>query len=332
MTDQWPEECDPGPVSERIARIFVENFKTKEDWDRLVEAQRRHDLEVYGHYPPLLVPTEPKAQLGEVILPAPVDPNASWRQAILSPGIVLSMGKRDSGKSVTNYFLLESFRYQLAPYVVGAPSKAKKLLPDYIGTVPTIEDLPCDSIDLIDEAYLFYHSRGSSAAVSKEMSQLLNLSRQRNQLLLFVSQEARQLDKNIASAASVFLFKDLGMLQLEFDRPELKKVMTLAKDALDLQPGDKRPWSYVYSPDADFMGLLRNPLPSFWKPGLSKLYAAELGTGSGRAAIKPTPQEKAQLAIELRRQRFSYSQIASQLGVTKSTVSNYLRNYPYSSK
>ncbi len=331
MTDQWPEECDPGAVAERIARIFMDKFKTKEDWDRLLEAQRRR-LEVHGHYPQLLVPAEPHARLGEVILPAPVDPYSRWREAILSPGIVLSMGKRDSGKSVTNYWLLELFRYHLAPYVVGAPSKARKLLPDYIGTVPTIEDLPCDSIGLIDEAYLFYHSRGSSAAASKDMSQLLNLSRQRNQVLLFVSQEARQLDKNIASAASVFLFKDLGMLQLEFDRQELKKVMTLAKDALDLQPGDKQPWSYVYSPDADFMGLLRNPLPGFWKPGLSKLYAAELGTGSSRAAIKPTRQEKAQLAIELHRQGFSYSQIGSQLGVTKSTVSNYLRNYPYSSK
>ena len=110
------------------------------------------------------------------------------------------------------------------------------------------------------------------------MSQLLNLSRQRNQTLLFVTQEARQLDKNIASSASVYLIKDLGMLQLEFDRPELKRVIALAKEALDRQPGDNRPWTYVYSPDADFKGLLTNPLPSFWKPGLSKFFRGGAGS------------------------------------------------------
>ena len=161
------------------------------------------------------------------------------------------------------------------------------------------------------------------------MSQLLNLSRQRNQTLLFVTQEARQLDKNIASSASVYLIKDLGMLQLEFDRPELKRVIALAKEALDRQPGDNRPWTYVYSPDADFKGLLTNPLPSFWKPGLSKFFAAGPVPGVSRAAAKVTPRAMAQLAMELRRRGFSYSQIAKQLGVSKSTVSNYLRNYPY---
>ena len=89
------------------------------------------------------------------------------------------------------------------------------------------------------------------------MSQQLNLSRQRNQTLLFVSQEARQVDKNIASTASVLLIKDLGILQLEFDRPELKKVLAMAQEALDLQRGDKRHLCYVYSPDADYQGLLR---------------------------------------------------------------------------
>ena len=52
----------------------------------------------------------------------------------------------------------------------------------------------------MDEAYLHYHWGGSSAA-SRDMSQQLNLSRQHNQTLL--SQEARQVDRNIASSALV---------------------------------------------------------------------------------------------------------------------------------
>ena len=122
------------------------------------------------------------------------------------------------------------------------------------------------------------------------------------------------------------------MLQLEFERPELRKVMTLADDALSLQRGGRRPWTYVYSPDADFMGLLRNCLASFWKPGLSTLYGRELVPGARRAAVTLTPEAKAQRAEVLRVQGYSYSQIANQLGVSKATVSNYLRNYPYGSR
>jgi predicted transcriptional regulator len=42
-----------------------------------------------------------------------------------------------------------------------------------------------------------------------------------------------------------------------------------------------------------------------------------------------TPQEKASRAKELRASGASYSQIAEALGVTRGTVVNYLKGYPY---
>ena len=56
---------------------------------------------------------------------------------------------------------------------------------------------------------MLYHSRRSMTQANKAMSQSLNLSRQRNQTVIIVSQEARQVDKNIASSASVVVFKEL---------------------------------------------------------------------------------------------------------------------------
>ncbi|MCH8064117.1 MAG: hypothetical protein IH861_16635, partial [Chloroflexi bacterium] len=103
----------------------------------------------------------------------------------------------------------------------------------------------------------------------------MNLSRQRNQTLIFVTQEARQVDRNIASSATVIAFKEMGMLQPEFDRPELRKLVGQAKEALESVRGNKRRWSYVYSPDADHIGLLENELASFWKPSLSRLFVAQ---------------------------------------------------------
>ena len=153
---------------------------------------------------------------------------------IVHPAVVLILGKRGSGKSALAYRVLESFRYALSPYVVGVPAQARELLPDWIGVAPTLENLPAKSIALVDEAYLSYHARGSQAAASRSMSQALNLSRQRDQTLIFVSQESRQVDKNIASSANVVVFKELGMLQLEFDRRELNKVAT--------RPNRRYPW------------------------------------------------------------------------------------------
>jgi hypothetical protein len=60
------------------------------------------------------------------------------------------------------------------------------------------------------------------------------------------------------------MFKDLGILQLEFDRRELNKIATQAKQAFSAINGDKRRCAYIYAPDNDFIGLVENSLPSFW--------------------------------------------------------------------
>ena len=123
--------------------------------------------------------------------------------------------------------------------MVGAPVRAKQLLPDWIGILPTLEELPNKNIAIIDEAYLAYHGRESMVQESKAMSQALNLSRQREQVLICVTQEARQVDKNIASAASVVVFKEPGMLQPEFERPELRKLVAEAGESLSGIPAAK---------------------------------------------------------------------------------------------
>ena len=260
---------------------------------------------------------------------AVMEPDARWRSLIVPPSVVVIVGKRGSGKSALAYRLLELFRYHLTPYVVGVPAEARKHLPDWIGMAPTLDDLPPRSIALVDEAYMLYHSRHSMAQDNRSMSQVVNLSRQRDQTLIFVSQEARQIDKNIASSANVLVFKETGMLQPDFDRKELRKIAEDAQKAFSNKKGTKQRWSYVYSPDADYAGMVESKLPSFWKPSLSRLFALGQAPSSLRPARKLTPQVKTIKAKELRSKGYSYSQIARELGVSKSTVVNYLKGYPY---
>ena len=259
---------------------------------------------------------------------------ADWRlrDVIKHPSVVLVLGKRDGGKTTVSYRILELFRHIAAPYVVGVPEAARKHIPDWIGIVPSLDDLPTKCIALVDEAYLKYHARGSMAAANKAMSQVLNLSRQREQTLIFVTQEARQMDRNIVSSANVVIFKDLGVLQLEFERPELAKLGGAASRAFAELEGSKKPWNFVYAPDSDFIGLVENQKPTFWNPSLSRLFAVGSTPAPARYTVPSTPKMKAEIAKEMKDQDASHQEIARTLGVSKSTVTNYLKGYPYRNK
>ena len=89
--------------------------------------------------------TETKIDLSSILQPSPLpqapmieDNDGRWRDVIVHPSVVLIVGKRGSGKSALAYRLLEVFRHQLATYVVGAPSGARKLLPEWVGIAPTL--------------------------------------------------------------------------------------------------------------------------------------------------------------------------------------------------
>ena len=218
-------------------------------------------------------------------------------------------------------------------YVVALPQKVRSLLPEWIGSVPSIEDIPQNSLGLVDESYTLFHSRTSSSDRARTLSNLINLSRQRGITLIFISQESRQVDKNIVSSADIIIFKNPGILQLEFERKELRKIAEEAKKMFDaINNRDKNKWAYVYAPRSNFIGMLENSLSSFWTPSLSKAYANSAPVSEMAIPQKMTREEKIKLAKELHRQGFSLGQIAKILGISKSTAKNYLDDYPYRKK
>ncbi len=271
----------------------------------------------------------PTISLSSLFSEKPLERDTAWKTEIVHPSVVLILGKRGSGKSALGYRLLELLRYMADIYVVGFPEQARSLLPEWIGIVPSLEELPNKCIALVDEAYLSYNSRGSMTAKSKAMSQALNLSRQKEQTIIFITQDAGHIDKNIVSSANALVFKELGMLQIEFDRPQLNKLSTQAKQALDSVQGNKQRWSFVYAPDNDFLGLMENELPSFWKPRLSRVFAAGLASPTKRAPKSLTSRDRQKRALELRAQGASYGVIARELGVSRGTAVNYIKGYPY---
>jgi len=267
----------------------------------------------------------------QTVKPSP-DPQTieagKWLRLIHHPSIVIILGGRGRGKSALGYRQLEHLRWTASIWVVGLPKEARKYLPDWIGMATSLEDVPPKSIVLVDEAYVLYHARSSMASEAKAMSQMINLSRQREQTLIFVTQEARQIDRNIASSADVVIFKDLGILQLKFDRRELNEIASEAKEAFATLSGDKRKWAYVDSPDANFKGLVENSLPTFWSEKLSHIFATG-GEAIARPPKKTPLEQRREKTKELKRQGLSNGQISKIMGVSKATIKNYLEDYPY---
>jgi hypothetical protein len=269
------------------------------------------------------------APSGTEAVPALLEPDRRWLDVIRHPSVIVIAGRRGSGKSALAYRLLELSRYRAQPYAVGIPDTAQRLLPEWIGTAPTLEDLPSGAIALVDEAYLTFHARESMSSTNRALSQALNLSRQRDLTLVFVTQEARQLDRNITSVADVIVFKKPSAMQVEMERPELRALARRANEAFANARGSQAKLSYVFAPDADFEGLLENRLPSFWTPRLSKAFASGSVQGESSHPQPLTKDQKQARAKELRAAGQSLSQIAAELGMSKSTVVNYLKGYPY---
>ena len=267
-------------------------------------------------------------------LPAESDPpvrlfpveREEWLRAVPHPSVAAIVGGRGGGKTAAGYWILEVARDHAAPYVVGLPEAARKFLPDSIGAVDRLEDVPTNAVALIDEAYLAFNARNAMTRDGRDIGSMINLSRQKAQSLFFVVQEARQLDVNIVAQLDALVIKESTEISRQFERPELRVFTDRARAAFATVQGDRRQWSWVHSERSGFAGLLRNPLPSFWRPALSRAFGrassstVETEPGPPRKGHRTPPEELARKAREMRRAGFSYGQISESLGISKSTA------------
>lgn len=164
------------------------------------------------------------------------------------PSVYLILGSRGSGKTGLGFRMLDLYEPHVSEkYVVGLPGAAKRLLPKWIKTVDSIFALPEKSTALIDEAHLRLGPHIAEAD-RKELASMLALSRQRRQNLIFISQQARIVSREIVAAADVLIVKNVREHQVKFDRPEFTEASDEASSRLSALIGDRRPFSFVYAP------------------------------------------------------------------------------------
>ena len=181
--------------------------------------------------------------------------------------IVLIFGKRGSGKSALGFRALENihFKTQRKCYVLGV---RQEVLPQWIASVEDIDSVANGGIVLVDEGALAFSSRESMAGKNRELGKLMAIARHKDLTLLFITQNTGMLDNNVLKLADTLFIKEGSLLQLEMERPEIKKFYEKATKAFAELSGDRK--RLVYIVDSDFEGVIGAGLPGFWDVRISK--------------------------------------------------------------
>jgi len=193
-------------------------------------------------------------------------------------GIILILGHRGSGKSVLAYSILEYLHQKgrhknLLVYNFPKPD----ILPDFIQPIYDI-NFPENSAVLIDEAYIEFSARSAMSKKNKVIDMLNGLARQKDLLIIYITQDSTRIDINIIRSADVLMIKRLSKRQVEFERKEIKKILKSIKEKIDyLKDIDiikKSVYIDIDMPNLQFSGLIKNciTLPKFWNDNLSKAW------------------------------------------------------------
>ena len=179
-------------------------------------------------------------------------------------GIIL--GARGSGKTAFGIKFLENFhaRYKKKCFAIGFKEER---LPSWINVVSDINQIKNDSLVLIDEGGILFNSRSSMSNANKMLSELIMIARHKNLSILFISQNSSNLDVNILRQADFLVLKPSSLLQKNFERKIIKDIYNGADENFK-EFEEEDGVAHIYS--GKFRGFVVNPLPSFWKEGISK--------------------------------------------------------------
>lgn len=249
-----------------------------------------------------------------------------WADILPQGSVTLILGKPGSGKSALGYFLLEKLHYETRCYVVGLPKTAHPHLPPWLGVVSRLEEAPLDAALLVDEGALQFSARMSASEKNRRVLQAISLARQRNQIIIFISQEASYIDINIVRGLSTLIVKEPAPLQAHLERAELREFIQKAQGRFQKVEDDRRGWAYVAFSPCAYQGMLEAPKPDFFSDPLSKCYAISHEEAKEKQAQALSKEDKKKKAYEwYTKEHLSVRKIAPRLGVSKSTVWNWIK-------
>lgn len=219
-------------------------------------------------------------------------------QEIPFPGVVLIMGDRREGKTGLAHRIVHEMRQRKR--IHGKPPRAvlhlpknvpdelkqriQRLLPfegqgkrrDFWFQVMTKpQEWSNDSIIVYDEASQSAHARRAQSGDSVKLDNLIGISGQRNQLIIFISHHSRKLDLNVVTEVNRIIYKAPTEAHAIFERDEMSDFTYRALDFFEKINSDKKrkqnSLSLTLKPRIRF-SQFTNGLAPWWSEDLSCLF------------------------------------------------------------
>ena len=180
-------------------------------------------------------------------------------------GLVADISSRlgDAGINIESVDAFAVQKWDIVQLTVSDYDRALQVLRD--GGYNAITE---DAVVLIDEAYIAADARSWRGQRNRLLGHLTGLSRQKDVLALYISQEAAKVDVNIVRGVDVLLVKPLGVTQVLFERGPLRAYLQRVREEFRHL---KDPRRAVWVLSDEFEGMIReaNTPPSFWSEELS---------------------------------------------------------------
>jgi hypothetical protein len=199
------------------------------------------------------------------------------------PGTILLMGAKRKGKSALAHAVAEKFhnaRNILA--VLHLPSgislklrqDIQRLLPSWMKVVTSMNDWPKRSIVIYDEAAQTAHARRSQSGDAVELENLIGISGQREQMIIFIAHHSRKVDVNVFRDIDRVGWKQPSYAYWIFERNEFTDFVLKAFDFFkDIRSTSMKLKTTVMVDFQEFRIMhFTSGLPTYWSEKLSKLF------------------------------------------------------------
>ena len=203
-------------------------------------------------------------------------------RAVPFPGVILVMGAKGSGKSAMAHASAEKLHTGRAlsavlhlPMVPPDLQKhIQKLLPDWLRVVTTTASWPKRSVVIYDEAAQSAHARRTQSGDAVELDNLMSISRQRQQLIIFISHHSRKLDPSVIRDVGMIGWKQPTYAHWLFERNELTDFTLKAVDFYRDMKTESQRLKTTMIVDLHHLVIksFKNNVPTYWSESLSHLF------------------------------------------------------------
>lgn len=238
--------------------------KKKQSWaDKLGDWRSKH-RETYA-----------KAILGE-------PEKSTILKVIKRPSVVVILGNRRMGKSVVAHEVAHKFhnRYNMSAvlHLPGVPDdirkRVQKRLPQWMRVVTNRREWPANCVVIYDEAAQSAHARRSQSSDAVDLENLIGISGQRNQVIVFVSHHSAKLDINVLRGCQTLIWKAPTMAHAAFERDEHSDYTYKALEFFNSIKGEMAKKRATIALDYENLRFyqFRNSTPPWWSDELSRIF------------------------------------------------------------